>query len=168
MIQIHRRFLGIGECYIASMQEHKAVASKVGTKIEDARIDLNVRNSLCWPLADNFTKYLEMRVYREINEVADSSGRYTVMEMHGITYNPGGLFKAHQDVIRGVGRRYTGIILLSDPEDFEGGILHVKQSDKYNSHSLDRGDLIIFPSNLMHYVSKVVSGDRKVIVFWIY
>lgn len=75
----------------------------------------------------------------------------------------------HHDVLppeNGMQRRVSIILLLSDPKDFEGGELQIK--DKTDNALKNRGDIIVFDSYARHRVAPVTKGTRVSAVGWAY
>ena len=64
-------------------------------------------------------------------------------------------------------RKISVLIQLSDPNEYEGCNLQIKIS-KYNQHVFARelGSILIFPSFLLHRATKLISGERHVLVLW--
>jgi Rps23 Pro-64 3,4-dihydroxylase Tpa1-like proline 4-hydroxylase len=63
---------------------------------------------------------------------------------------------------------YLAACVLQLGDDFEGGIYRVFQEDKsYNDFNPTKGSLIISNCNYPHEVTKVISGKRKSLVFFI-
>lgn len=81
-----------------------------------------------------------------------------------------GFYDKHIDILyRGTGfRKLSFSILLSDPEDFEGGdlLLHYG-SDPDTAHRV-RGGLTLFPSYALHEVTPVTKGTRYALVGWVW
>lgn len=164
---LYKQFLTLGECAVADSLESYAVQSKVGYNIETSNINRKIRESVSWPLSSKFADYLGQRFLGEVSSQLNVNSNFKLEEVHGLTYQPGGFFSPHRDNINNC-RKLTGIILLSDSSDFEGGVLHIEVNSKYQPIYMRKGDLLIFSSNRLHYVSSVDSGERKIIVFWIY
>jgi len=62
-------------------------------------------------------------------------------------------------------RKISLILLLDDPEDYDGGelgFLGVQEKKKYG-----KGTLIVFPSYVGHKVFPVTKGKRRTVVAWI-
>ncbi len=61
----------------------------------------------------------------------------------------------------------SATLFLSGPDDYDGGELTVE--DTYGSHSvkLPAGDLIVYPSDSLHYVTPITRGSRIASFFWI-
>lgn len=66
-------------------------------------------------------------------------------------------------------RKISISLLLSDPNDYEGGELEFKYFNEYEaSVKPDRGSAIIFPSWLPHKVNPVTKGKRISLVGWVH
>ena len=68
-------------------------------------------------------------------------------------------------------RKISGIIMLSDRSDYEGGELLVDvaggDQDRAIEIGLKKGDVFIFDSSMHHCVKPVTEGIRKTLVFWV-
>tara|TARA_R110000868_G_C10623364_1_gene742500 strand:+ start:174 stop:743 length:570 start_codon:yes stop_codon:yes gene_type:complete len=60
-------------------------------------------------------------------------------------------------------RKLSAVIMLSDPSDYEGGLLELKNVEL---PKLSQGTLIVFPSIMQHRVTKVTKGNRYTAVAW--
>ena len=88
-----------------------------------------------------------------------------VSEYEGET---GGHYDWHTDTIppvEGFQRKFTGVILLNDSSEFEGGDLLFKGVDNTNIIT-KQGSIIVFPSFIEHKVTPVTSGNRYTAVTW--
>ena len=63
-------------------------------------------------------------------------------------------------------RKLSFSLGISDKDDYEGGELLTKINHKEQSIKLDKGEIVIFPSWMLHKVTPVTKGKRKVIVGW--
>ena len=63
-------------------------------------------------------------------------------------------------------RVVSSTILLNS--DFKGGEFQIKETKNGNIITLDmeRGDMVVFKSNLYHQINKVTDGVRNSIVTW--
>ncbi len=61
----------------------------------------------------------------------------------------------------------SATLFLSEPDEYEGGELTV--DDTYGSHSvkLPAGDIVVYPSNSLHFVTRVTRGSRIASFFWV-
>jgi PKHD-type hydroxylase len=90
-------------------------------------------------------------------------------------YDVGMTFGAHVDnAIRGylntplqVRTDVSATLLISAPEDYDGGELVV--NDTYGQHAakLPAGDMVIYPGTSLHHVMPITRGSRIASFFWI-
>lgn len=83
-------------------------------------------------------------------------------------YQADGHYDWHMDVdpfwsSDGMHRKVSAVLMLSDPDDYEGGEF---QFQSVNLGKLGQGDVVVFPSFLMHRVTPVTSGVRRSVVCW--
>ena len=58
-------------------------------------------------------------------------------------------------------------IFLNEPEDYEGGSLHIRYGDVDFRIKLRAGEAVIYPSDTMHEVEPVTKGERLVAITFI-
>ena len=58
-------------------------------------------------------------------------------------------------------------IFLGNPEDYEGGSLHVQYGDADLHFKLRAGEAVVYPSDTMHEVEPVTKGERLVAITFI-
>ncbi|HUI22183.1 MAG TPA: Fe2+-dependent dioxygenase [Methylocella sp.] len=89
-------------------------------------------------------------------------------------YDEGMTFGAHVDnavrqSIAGMRIRadVSATLFLNGPDEYDGGELTV--DDTYGSHSvkLPAGDIVVYPSDSLHYVTPITRGSRIASFFWI-
>lgn len=83
--------------------------------------------------------------------------------------NGWGEFGWHNDYSHGLPdapRKLTIIFQLSEPSDYEGGLLQI-MSNEIETAPKVRGSIVVFPSILMHRVTPVTTGMRRALVAWI-
>lgn len=66
----------------------------------------------------------------------------------------------------GVPRKLSVIIQLSDPSEYEGGILELYTDNKPIQMEKKKGLVVVFPSYILHRVTPVTSGTRRSLVIW--
>ena len=65
-------------------------------------------------------------------------------------------------------RKLSVTVQLSDPDEYEGGDLQFWTGGQYPiSGRRGKGNVVIFPSFLLHRVTPVVKGTRKSFVLWL-
>ena len=91
------------------------------------------------------------------------AGIYSPMSI--LRYRAGDWTRPHIDVDYRLAdaTKLTCIIQLVTKESFRGGVLTVAETD---THALDIGDAVFFPSHMLHTVSPVESGERFVLAAW--
>ena len=65
---------------------------------------------------------------------------------------------------------YSVSIFLSEPDEYEGGelVLRMGNSEAQEiSFKLPAGKGIVYPTGTLHKVNPVISGERRVVVFWL-
>ncbi|HWT28091.1 MAG TPA: Fe2+-dependent dioxygenase [Methylophilaceae bacterium] len=87
-------------------------------------------------------------------------------------YLPGMAFGQHVDnAIRIDGEQplradVSATLMLSGPEEYQGGDLVIADTYGEQRIRLKAGSLVVYPSSSLHRVEAVTSGQRDVIVFW--
>jgi PKHD-type hydroxylase len=64
-------------------------------------------------------------------------------------------------------RKISIVVQLSDPEEYEGGELEIWSGATPVTIPKKKGNIVIFPSFLMHRVTPVTKGLRKSLVLWV-
>ena len=91
----------------------------------------------------------------QFTEYSDVGHKYDMH--HDVDYN-------RQD---GLHRKLSIVVQLSDPEEYEGGVLTFAHTQNPDPDSLiKRGSIICFLSYLEHGVSPITSGSRTSLVGW--
>ncbi|HEU4709576.1 MAG TPA: Fe2+-dependent dioxygenase [Methylophilaceae bacterium] len=87
-------------------------------------------------------------------------------------YLPGMAFGRHVDnAIRIDGENplradVSATLMLSDPQDYEGGDLVIEDTYGAQRIRLQAGSLVLYPSSSLHRVEAITAGKRDVVVFW--
>jgi len=63
-------------------------------------------------------------------------------------------------------RKFSAVVQLSDPEDYEGGELQLSPCGNITNMQKEKGLLVCFPSFLLHRVLPVTKGQRYSLVAW--
>jgi PKHD-type hydroxylase len=88
-------------------------------------------------------------------------------------YKPGMHYGAHADAAflklpQGTVRSdISCTVFLNEPESYEGGALHVRYADASIRFKLQPGQAIFYPSDTLHEVEPVTSGERLVAITFI-
>jgi PKHD-type hydroxylase len=82
-------------------------------------------------------------------------------------YGIGGHYDWHPDTMppdeNNMQRKLSAVLMLSDPNDYEGGLLEIKDVEL---PKLAQGTVIIFPSPMYHRVTELTKGERYTAVAW--
>jgi PKHD-type hydroxylase len=64
-------------------------------------------------------------------------------------------------------RKLSFSVMLTDPEEYEGGELLLKIDSFPITPPNKKGTVIFFPSYVLHEVTPVTKGTRKTLVGWV-
>ena len=64
-------------------------------------------------------------------------------------------------------RKVSVTVQLSDPNSYEGGDLQIFRSPQPETAPRNLGQVVIFPSYMMHRVTEITKGTRKSLVLWV-
>ena len=78
-----------------------------------------------------------------------------------------GYYDWHVDMGPHHARKLSLVCHLSDPSEYEGGELQINSSGRIIDTEKGIGNVIIFPSYLLHRVTPVTRGVRKTLVLWV-
>jgi len=90
-------------------------------------------------------------------------------------YSKGDFYNWHMDSVVNMKdmptvRKISMTLLLSDPEDYEGGYLQIFGGNFFEAEKskikIERGHAVFFASFLLHRVTPVTKGNRKSLVMW--
>ena len=89
------------------------------------------------------------------------------------TYNKQDFYGFHRDcdIVQPKYRKLSVTVQLSDPETYKGGDLFIRHFWGETNLPIDeqlksRGTVIVFPSLLLHSVTRVIKGTRHSLVQW--
>jgi PKHD-type hydroxylase len=104
---------------------------------------------------------------QEVNKYQWNYDVHHIEDIQIAHYKVGGHYDWHPDITypdkNNIQRKLTGVLMLSDENDYEGGLLEIKD---INLPKLKQGTLIVFPSFMKHRVTPVTKGNRFTAVAW--
>jgi PKHD-type hydroxylase len=82
--------------------------------------------------------------------------------------NDHGFYDWHLDVGESTSmRKISIVVMLSDPADYEGGLLQFKTGQTERTVPREKGTVVLFPPYFLHRVTPVTAGTRRTLVLWV-
>ena len=158
------------EEYISHQELEKAKVLHMNRKSAD-----KARSSMIHWMNNEAYKDFLMPIYdiisRNVRMINDGMWRYNYGG-YGVfqysEYTEGDHFNWHIDQIeiKGESRKVSFSLGISDESEYEGGDLGFKAAEEEDYYKIGRGDIIAFPSWMLHKVTPVTKGKRRVLVGW--
>lgn len=152
--------------------------ARVGTNLPGGAVNSSVRETdIAWYFRTNENNYIWDKLALTAMEANrrffkfDLSGFYEAAQLGYYSADQRSHYTWHIDA--GASdtkppRKLSMVLQLSDPSEFEGGLLQVKaSSDEPVTLELKRGRAWFFPSYVLHRVTPVTRGTRKSLVLWV-
>ena len=179
-----KNFLSNEECdkIIKSLDTEDLTEGELVGDYEGGTINKNVRKTLNKDIIfDRINKPFDDKVlFNKIESALKIANiQYFNYDVEGLDklrflkYGIGGRYEWHTDYGRHECsmRKLTGIIQLSDSNDYEGGDFEFGLTDTEGSGLLkgnrNKGCLLVFPSFLSHRVAPLTKGKRYSIITWL-
>ena len=137
-------------------------------KIKDDKVDHSIRNSkIAWIHPGKDTWWLFDRAIMVFKSGLPFS---TLQSMQYTVYYDKGHYDFHRDIGTGdeimKARVNVGILQLSSPSEYKGGVLQIKYEDQVIDVMKTKGMVTTFPIQFEHRVTPVTSGVRKTLIMW--
>lgn len=136
-------------------------------------VDLSVRTTeRTHVLATAETRWIYDRLGATVDRINTGAWQFRIAycePLQLLRYPVGGHFRWHSDLgDRGLSslRKVSATILLSAPEDYEGGDLQFMSGARTITPERAQGRGIFFPSYVNHRVTPVTRGRREVLILW--
>ena len=143
--------------------------------LQDGSVISDVRKSgICW-IREPFYKNLVFDIITRTNR--DSGLNFQLERLEDLQLTryvaPDGHYDFHTDDdghsrenIDDSMRKISMSCLLTDSSEFEGGDFQLQTSATPYNIKLEKGDIVMFPSYVLHRVSPVTKGVRHSLVAW--
>jgi len=134
----------------------------------EKNINLDIRNVLRLPLPQN--QGIGATLTSSALNINYQYWKYDITHSNQtefLMYEVGGKYEAHVDTFHMHGnetRKLTALAILND--DFEGGKFFIMNSHEKIYLPQEKGDIIVFPSFMVHGVEPVTKGKRYTVVTW--
>ena len=121
------------------------------------------------------SKWIYDKLFPLVHSVNESNYKFDIDIVtdliHYVVYpTNGGHLDWHMDIgSHSVNKRKLAVVVtLSNRDEYTGGEFELLLGgEEAIRPELNRGDVIIFPTYLLHRVKPIINGTRKVIVFWV-
>jgi PKHD-type hydroxylase len=162
---------------LALPQWHQSHDAQVGDGV-NGRVDTDTRiTTVGWWTPCEKTNHIWQKIIEAIGQVNnrhfgyDLTGCYEPAQLTLYKGNDNAHYDWHIDMglkNNSVPRKLSMALLLSDPDDFEGGEFQAKLvSDEPITLEQKQGRAWFFPSYALHRVAPVTKGVRRSLVLWI-
>ena len=163
------------------MKWQKVETATISDKGKDNQITDVRRSKIHWMDNPEFERAL-VPIYKElatkIREINNIYWRYSIDGWEAFQYTEyDESYKGHYDWHSDIGpkialenhaRKISFSLGLNNADEYEGGELKLRlgTEDRDHSYKLNKGEVFVFPSWVLHKVTPVTKGFRKVIVGW--
>lgn len=137
-------------------------------------VNTDIRKSMVgWMTVCPDTAWIFQRITDAVKSINKEFYQYDLTHMESIQftkYEPDSNFYGkHIDSMyeTNSSRKLSVSVLMTDPEEFDGGDLNIYIGDDPMPLPKDRGTALFFPSWSLHEVTPVTRGDRISLVSWI-
>lgn len=158
---------------VAELRKIAASATFVDGRITNPHNKTKINEQLHEPQANQRSSSLLLQAFTRSEEFLDFAFPVQIAPPLMTRYHPGMRYGAHSDAafiqLQGGPLRsdLSCTIFLNEPEDYEGGALHVRLSDGSMRFKLKPGQAIVYPSDTLHEVEPVTKGERLVAITFI-
>jgi PKHD-type hydroxylase len=140
------------------------------------QVNKNIRRSeLSWLSNTPETEWVFLTLAHVVSDLNSKYFRFNLtglgesIQLTNYSDTEKGMYGWHVDFgSSGPSRKLSLVLQLSDPVDYEGGVLELKpHGDNIIKVSKQRGLIVVFPSWTLHQVTPVTQGSRQSLVSWI-
>ena len=156
------------------VEDSKEYSFVKGVIIDEHNTDKFRKSDIKWLPFDSKWEWVIDRIMNQVIEANDAIWNFDLKSIiDNIQYTEydgkGGHYDWHMDIGPGpISHRKVSIVVqLSDPSEYVGGDLELKPGCTDLVIPRGKGNVVIFPSFLLHRVVPLVSGNRKSLVLWV-
>lgn len=146
-------------------------------ELENGNANSAIRNcTISWIATDQQSKHLFSKLADIVSTLNDKFYKYDLTEMEDLQYteyyaDTHDFYTSHSDDSYkfNLFRKLSVSVQLTNPQDYHGGDLVFYRHTLSESVVAPKniGTVIVFPSFVIHEVTKITSGTRKSLVTWI-
>ena len=159
------------------LRHHPSWMNYHAAEVGDSVNDMNTRRTnVGWVDFSEQNQHIWHKIAQVVSEINSKffhinlTGFYEDMQLSEYSGAYQGHYNWHTDACPSdnkVPRKLSMVLMLSEPEEYEGGELQFKVSDKDETLEMKLGRAWFFPSYLLHRVTPVTKGVRKTAVLWV-
>jgi PKHD-type hydroxylase len=162
------------EFYVENNQDQIQDAKIVDPRGNDGSLDIR-SSRIMWIFDEKKFNYLYEEMADIINNINDNCYNYSLYGFESFQYSEyhaseNGHYTWHIDTsIHGAQkhvRKLSFSVGLNDASEYGGGELEFRMGPNTIQYRLKKGQIIVFPSFLLHRVAPVTKGVRKTLVGW--
>jgi len=142
--------------------------------VDEENTDKFRKSNIKWLPFDSKWEWVIDRIMSQVVEANNTIWNFDLKAIiDNIQYTEydgnGGHYDWHLDIGPGSisHRKISIVIQLSDSDDYVGGDLEIMIGSDHTKIPRGKGNVVIFPSFLLHRVVPLISGNRKSLVLWV-
>jgi len=142
--------------------------------MDEGNTDKFRKSNIKWLPFDSKWEWVIDKIMSQVTEANNAIWNFELKSIiDNIQYTEyegnGGHYDWHLDIGPGSisHRKISIVIQLSDPDDYVGGDLQIMTGSEYTTIPRGKGNVVVFPSFLLHRVVPLTSGNRKSLVLWV-
>ena len=142
--------------------------------MDEGNTDKFRKSNIKWLPFDSKWEWVIDKIMSQVTEANNTIWNFELKSIiDNIQYTEyegnGGHYDWHLDIGPGSisHRKISIVIQLSDPDDYVGGDLQIMTGSEYTTIPIGKGNVVVFPSFLLHRVVPLTSGNRKSLVLWV-
>ncbi len=160
---------------ILTPEQCENIIASYGTKAKLAGINTGkntkVRRAQAYGVTEEKDPQLYEQIIPHVLRTNDSIWEYHLAGFDRIQilkYTRGSHYDWHMDLGSGkhLSRKLSFIVGLSPADSYEGGEVFFKPGPEEKGFKIEQGQMILFPSFILHKVMPVTTGKRFVLVGW--
>lgn len=149
--------------------------AQVGGNLQGEDLAVIRRSKVSWLSNDSDNEWVFTRLAHVASALNSQYYRFDLtgfgepLQLTNYDQSEHGMYEWHQDYggKRGVSRKLSLVLQLTDPSQYEGGNLEVLTNSEPQQVRKQRGLIAAFPSYVLHRVTPVTSGSRQTLVSWV-
>lgn len=130
------------------LADNSALTQKLGDIVLDALAQQSMFISAALPL----------KIFPPMFNRYQGGETYGIHVDNAVRFVPGTPTRVRSDL--------SATLFLNEPEDYEGGEMHIQEQFGEQKIKLAAGDMILYPSSSLHQVLPVTGGKRLACVLW--